>query len=610
MASIQVLPDKLISQIAAGEVVERPASVVKELIENSLDASATRLIIEVEKGGQDLIRITDNGSGMTQKEAPLAFARHATSKIATADDLFNITTMGFRGEALASIASVAQIKMQTKRTKDPTGTELTLEGGQIKTQTETGCPNGTLIEVRNLFFNVPARRKFLKAPGTEFQYILNLVNNLALSHPTIHFKFFHNRRLIFDLPPVENELDRFRILLGREFAEHAIPVFYESTFLKIRGFVGIPDLARTKRTHQYLFVNHRPIQNNALAYAVSEGYQSLIPERSYPVFVLKIEIDPKLVDVNVHPRKTEVRFINPQELFQKVKQSVQTALDKNILTPTLTPIMPKSGQGMPDSDRKSAPSTPNQTPSDSPKEQQIRQALHFTKDFARTAQNIKTAAENQAAGQLTADLAQPELATPQEIGLEPIAQLAESYLIAKDEEGITIIDQHAAHERILYAKLMENLDRQEPVTQPLLLPLNFELSFREVTVLKSERPLLKNLGFEIENFGGNTFTVSAIPACLNQEDIDKVIKGLLDDLIDETSGADSATKEIRRRQEKVIHYIACRAAVKFGRELTEEEQLALLKRLKQVEQKYTCPHGRPTMIKLTFEELEKRFKRG
>ena len=417
--------------------------------------------------------------------------------------------------------------------------------------------------------------------------------------------------MIFDLPSVENELDRLRILLGKEFAQHAIPIFYESTPLQIRGFIGIPDLARQKRTHQYIFVNNRSIQNNALAYAVSEGYQSLLPERAYPIFVLKIQIDPKLVDVNVHPRKTEVRFINPQEVFQKVKQAVQTALDKNILTPNV--MLSRSKHDKPDV-------TLRQAQSDMPsKESQIPQALDFTKGFARTARDqsaIPDRIHETAALDPAAALHEAARETTSEAPT-PIAQLAESYIIAKDEEGITIIDQHAAHERILYAQLIENLEHQKPVSQPLLLPLTFELSFREIQVLKSEKPLLQELGFIIENFGGNTFSVSAIPACLSQEDIDQVVKGLLDDLIDENFVSPRETKhpqiepvkEIRRRQEKVIHYIACRAAVKFGRSLTEKEQTALLTRLQEIDQKYTCPHGRPTMIKLTFAELEKRFKR-
>jgi len=337
MPNIKILPENLMNQIAAGEVVERPASVVKELLENALDAGAQRLIIEVEGGGDTYIRITDDGSGMDTTDAVMAFERHSTSKISTTEDLFNIQTLGFRGEAIASIASVSYFTLQTKKKGDLEGTLVICEGGKIKKTRSLGCPEGTQIEVKQLFYNTPARKKYLKNDATEFGHILDTVSGIALAFPEVAFKLVHDKKTVFELPATEDQLVRVRGLLGRGVADELIPVFYGGTNVKLEGFIGKPSIARANRNSQFLYVNRRQVRSHVLSYAVKQSFYSLLPKEKYPVFLFFVTLNPQLVDVNVHPRKQEVKFSNEKEIFSIFTIACKKALEKHVLAPKFTP---------------------------------------------------------------------------------------------------------------------------------------------------------------------------------------------------------------------------------------------------------------------------------
>ncbi|MBU1992165.1 MAG: DNA mismatch repair endonuclease MutL [Patescibacteria group bacterium] len=561
MPVINVLPENLINQIAAGEVVERPASCVKELLENSIDAEARNIHIEIENGGKTYIKVVDDGFGMDKKDAKMCFSRHATSKITSQEDLARIDSMGFRGEALASIASVSHLKLQTKKRGEMVGTLVVMEGGRLTKYEECAAREGTQIEIKNLFANTPARLKYLKAETTEFQNVLSFVTGIALSHPWLAIKLLHNGKPILDLPGGQSPLDRVRYVLGRETADNVIPIFHAGVSMKIEGYLGKPALARSNSDHQYISVNNRPVQNAAVAFAVKDSFKTLLPHGKYPLFVINIGLDPTQVDVNVHPRKLEIKFLNQQEVFSKVRGTVSASLDKFMLAPKIT--------GM---------------PTGVPQQSQTQETMGFSAQFA----------------------AIPQERDHQSIQMTPVAQIANSYIIAQDEEGLLLIDQHAAHERVMYERLMREYKEKSTISsQPLLLPVNIDLDPKDAEILNGNLKHLEELGFAIEPFSGNTFAVNAVPSPLStNEDAGEVLRGLVDDIKDST-----ALSNVQGRKEELLNYIACRSAIKFGQRLSYEEQVRLIYDLEHTEKRFTCPHGRPTMIQLTFDELEKRFHR-
>lgn len=564
MANITVLPNSLINQIAAGEVIERPASIVKELVENSLDAGAHEIVCEVVGGGLEAVIVTDNGCGMPPEDAEMAFSRHATSKIATEDDLTRIVTLGFRGEALASIASVSRIEMETKMRDEVAGIQLKIKDEKI-TRDSAGCPEGTKISVFNLFYNTPARRKYMKAPNTEYKHILELMQNFALAHPEVAFKLINDGKVVIDSAPGDLE-DRIADILGSEVAENLVPVYFGGAGFKISGYIGKPAIARSNRKGQWIFLNGRGIQNHLIAHAVREAYHSLLMGGKFPWFLLNLEVNPEDVDVNVHPRKLEVRFLKQNEVYKSVLKSVKEALDKNLLMPKVS--------------------------WDSEVERQPRGIKEKIEE-----ENREEVFEIAKAG--VDDSLQ---FTGEEFPIRPISQIANSYILAEDEEGLLIVDQHAAHERVMYDKLMN--EKKKVASQPMLAPLSVDLSAQEAEVLRGNLDFFSEIGFEIDEFGGNTFVIGAVPADVSAQDTSGLLRGVLDDLLNE-----KRTNDLEKRRERVIHYMACRSAVKFGQKLSFEEMKGLLRKLYKIERKETCPHGRPTMIRLTYDDLEKRFKR-
>jgi len=582
MSIIKILPENLVNQIAAGEVVERPASVVKELMENSIDAGATRLTLEVTGAGDELIKITDNGCGMDKDDALLAFERHATSKINSKDDLFNISTMGFRGEAIASIASVSHVVMKTKRQEDSVGTLISCIGGKIEKNEDVSMSDGTQIEVRNLFYNTPARKKYLKTPSTEYQHVLAVFQSIALMHPEVHFKLIHNDKESFEYPKVGELKDRVRDVLGKNVAENLLPIFYGAKDIKLEGFIGKPELGRTGSKHQYLFVNDRHIKHPLFSYALGDSYHSLLMDGKKPFFIINIKIDPALIDVNVHPRKLEIRFQNQNELFRILSGAAKKTLEKNVLMPRASH---NSGEVF------EVPQGTKRT--EAPTENQIKAALDFTQKITGNEPEI---------GRLNKYSYKQE--EPEELSMKPLTQIAKSYILAENENGLILVDQHAAHERVRYEELMDQLEKSSPEKQQLLLPLEIELSNLEVEMFKGNKAIFEDLGFEIESFGGNTFIIHAVPSSIAAENIQNILQQVLSDLSDEKS-----TRAVKNPQEKILEYIACRSAIKFGKDLSYDEMVELIKQVDKLKRPYTCPHGRPSMVKLTYHELEKMFKR-
>ena len=574
MSLIKILPENLINQIAAGEVVERPASVIKELIENSIDAGADKITLEVIGGGDELIRVTDNGSGMDKDDAKLALARHATSKISVTDDLFNIKTLGFRGEALASIASVSDLTLITKQQRSPTGVKITAHGGETISFEEINCPPGTQIEVRNLFYNTPARKKYLKTISTEYQQILSFFQSLAIAHPNIQFVLFRNNKESFNYPIVNTFFERIRSVLGKNIAENCIPVSSSEGDFSIEGFIGKPEIAREGTRHQHLFVNSRAVSHSLFSYALYESYHSLLFGRQKPFFSINIQIAPTLIDVNIHPRKLEIKFLNQNQLFKALQKAAKESLEKNILMPGIKTniYQPKFFDPI-----------------------KVNDALEFTKNLAEDSRNFKPGRINKYAYKKDGT---------QVLSLNPLAQIAKSYILAESPAGLILIDQHAAHERILYEELMDQFDKKAPEKQQLLIPQNIELSSLEAEIFKSNEAIFNALGFEIELFGGSTFIISSVPASIAKENIENILLNVLSDLSD-----DKKTRAVINPSEKLIEYVACRSAIKFGKDLSIDEMASLIMQLDCLKRPYTCPHGRPSMIQLSFEELEKRFKR-
>lgn len=593
MSLIKILPESLINQIAAGEVVERPASAIKELVENGIDAGATEIIVEIKDAGKTFIKISDNGCGMSAKDLEMALKRHATSKISDESDLWRIKTMGFRGEALASIASVSKLVIRSKRAEDLAGMEIQTEGGEARIKQEVGMKNGTQVEVYNLFFNTPARQKYLKQDSTELNHIMSILNTIALGNPGLAFKLVHNGKIVFDLAKSSDLIDRVANIFGRATAEAMLPVFYGGSAFQIDGFVGKPLLSRTTSQHQYFFVNKRPIQHHLLANTIKTAFHSMLMENKKPVFILNITIDPSLIDVNVHPRKTEIRFEDQQSMIKVVYGCIKTALEKNNLIPKgftesrryMTDSFPKDGglinQGGLQKPIFGVKSVPAQTFSNGRMEGTLLDEVLFEQREIHGLQQLENA-----------------------MSMKSITQISNSYIVAENESGLILIDQHAAHERVRYEQLMEQFENQEKSVQPLLMPLQMEMTNEEIALVNSNKNIFDGLGFEIEPFGGTTFIVHAVPAFLAKEDIEQVIKGVLDDILNQKSPS-----KMHGKTEEILTYMSCRSAIKFGQKLNQLEMQALIIQMEKSKRPFTCPHGRPTMISLTLSELEKMFGR-
>jgi DNA mismatch repair protein MutL len=621
MTRIQRLSPSVVNKIAAGEVVERPASVVKELMENSLDALANRIDIDIQAGGGELIRIVDDGEGIEPDELPLAIAPHATSKIRNADDLFHVQTMGFRGEALASVAEVSRLTIRSRRHASPTGSELAVTFGAVAEVVPCGCPQGTSIEVRQLFENTPVRRKFLKNVTTEFGHIAEQFTRVALAHSRLHLTLRHNGKMVFELPPTGSALDRLRLLFGDELADQLVWVESEHQGTRMSGYVGLPSLSKSTRKQQYLFLNGRWIQDRTLQHALSESYRGLLMVGRQPVAFLSIDLPPDQVDVNVHPTKVEVRFQDAQQLYRQLLAMIRKRfLGMDLQSPLQVPLAtgPTAGSSL-----RFSPLAPVST------EQQ--QALQS--EFAQWAQaelaawKPPSAAENSAWEQsVSATLAvQDALATETEpvespagalpsVTTAPSAgwnsttpramQVHDCYLVLETESGLTVIDQHALHERILYEQFRQRVLDGSLESQRLLLPVTLDMAAKDVAALIGHQDVLEQLGFSIGEFGQGTVLVTRHPVLLGRHNLTDLVRELAERL-------DSGERAPTRRDilDELLHLMSCKAAVKAGQRLSGEEIDSLLEQRHLVDDAHHCPHGRPTALTLSRAELDRQFGR-
>jgi DNA mismatch repair protein MutL len=595
--SIKVLPAEVSAKIAAGEVVERPASVVKELVENAIDAGATEIKIEMRQGGIRLMRVVDNGCGIPGDEVELAFARHSTSKLESASDLARVSTLGFRGEALASIAAVAQVSLVSRTSQESVGTQVKVENGTLVGREGKGCPQGTVVTVENLFYNVPARLKFLRRESTEAGHISQLVSCYALAYPELRFSLLRDGRLAFQSTGSGKLYDVLVKVYGLEAARQMLPVESDNgvsdrdlrptaegdkTSIEVRGYVSSPSLHRSNRRYLTFFVNRRWVQDRSLSYAASEAYHTLLPTGRYPIVVLNVDLDPAEVDVNVHPTKREVRFRRGNEVFAAVQKAVRRVLTESSPLPTVASRLHPVGP-------------PAEGPSFWGQPRRLTGVGGERRPLGQLAMEVQRTAED------ALSTAVPPQLRPKLPMLRVLGQLGQTYIIAEGPGGMYLIDQHTAHERVLYERFTAERARMSVVSQQLLSPLPLELTPRQHAAMAEHVEALTELGFEIEPFGGETFLLRAVPAVLERGDIGQAVTEILDELAEEGTG--------ETREEKALISVVCHSAVRAGQTLSMEEMRDLVRQLEETSLPHTCPHGRPTMIHLSAEQLAREFGR-
>ncbi|SEF47053.1 DNA mismatch repair protein MutL [Caloramator fervidus] len=604
MSKIRILDDDVISKIAAGEVIERPASVVKELVENSIDANSTNINIEIENGGITYIKVSDDGSGIEKDDVEIAFLRHTTSKIQNENDLYNIKTLGFRGEALASIAAVSKVEMITKTNKDIIGTRILVEGGEIIEKTECGSPNGTTIVVRELFFNTPVRLKFLKTPSREAMYVTETVQNLALSNENISFKYKNNGKLVLATKGDGILLNVIISLFGKQVKDNLLEVLYEEDCIKVRGYIGNNALGKSNRNFEFLFVNGRYVKNKIINSAIENVYKSYSTGDKFPFYVIKLEIDPQIIDVNVHPTKAEVKFQNEQQVYKIVYKAIQNAFQTINTIPqiTFTPnvFINKEDNKYNDCIQKKIEfnyETLCENNNYNKERFQIKEdtqnryfANNFYEYFENKEKNIKTMEiiDN------SNNLLLPKLI--------PVAQIHLTYIIAEGEKELYIIDQHAAHERILYEKYMDEYNNTSIQSQALLNPKIIELSNVEKQLVLENIKNFGKIGYVIEDFGGSSISIRSVPVIYGNPNYIELFYEVLNQV---TMNSNNFYNSI----DKIIYTMACKSAVKSGDKLTYSEMNKLIEDLRKCKNPFSCPHGRPTIIKMAYEELEKKFRR-
>ncbi len=615
---IQRLPIHLVNKIAAGEVVERPASVVKELVENALDADPTRIDITIEKGGKKLISVTDHGAGMSADDLALSLAQHSTSKISNEDDLHHIVSMGFRGEALASIASIshAHVRTRARDADDESGYEIDASGETISQVRPCASAPGTTVTVRDLFFNTPARRKFLRTDSTEFSHITEQLTRLALPRCDVTFTLTHNGRQVQNLPPTTSTAQRVGDLFGAELVSSLIPIGRRGGEIELAGLIGVPSVSRSSGKLQYFFLNGRYIRDRVLSHALREAYRGLTEPSRYPVGFLFLEIDPEQFDINVHPTKIEVRFRDSHGVHGEVLGSLRETLNKANLTPAMTVDDAMSdGEGPGGRETEQRKASLREAMADFFKSAPPREApLGFPDRSARGApagasgtyesSNWDGATSVSEPGVRTATTEKQEQPTTT-VRFRNAVQLHNSYIVTECEDGVLIVDQHAMHERILYNELKKRIEQGKLVAQRMLIPETVDVSPTELEALQSHDRLLEKLGIEIAPFGPHSVAVQQFPAMLSERKVPpaQFVRELLDMLTEQT------VTDVEQLLEGVLQLIACKGAVKAGQKLGTEEIEDLLLRAQGTQKSSSCPHGRPTTVKLTIKDLEKQFKR-
>ncbi len=657
MSKIRILPEILSNKIAAGEVVERPSSIVKELVENAVDAGSTKIIVEIENGGRSLIRISDNGSGMNHDDALLALERYATSKIYSDEDLFSISTMGFRGEALPSIASVSKFSLVTKEKNSSTGTKIIVEGGKIKNVDETGAPTGTMVCVKQLFFNTPARRKFLKTVNTEMGHIADTVAYMALGWPGIHFRLTHNKKVVKSWPKARDHFDRALDVLGHDISSGFHKIEFNNNSAQIIGWISSPKITRSSSRKTYIYVNNRFVKDRGIQHAIYEGYQGRLMKGQFPVAALFINLPFDELDVNVHPTKHEVRFARQKEIYEAVKSAVvavwETAERPKWNAPSSTAI--KQTQ----TDEYNRHDTPEKVIEKVPenitdstiafkyqpdgekhpqKERTIFKAPEIKEPEVKETDITKQRWDNSIVAEpivefdktKAIDHMEKEIYEPKPYGaakqtnlweengftdLKVIGQFHNTYILCDSGQGLVLIDQHAAHERVLFENLKKKSSAFGGSSQKLLIPETIELGYSETVLLEKMIVDLKNLGFEVEPFGGNTFVVKALPSILSDKEAKPLILEMIDRMDElgfvpdpKSSGFEKAPGFEKAIDECLI-LMACHGSIRANQALSQQEMEGLLNQLDQCDNPSHCPHGRPTWIRWTLKELEKSFNR-
>ncbi|HEX8564928.1 MAG TPA: DNA mismatch repair endonuclease MutL [Pyrinomonadaceae bacterium] len=670
MGKIRVLSDNLANQIAAGEVVERPASVAKELLENSLDAGASRIAIEIEAGGRRLLKITDDGEGMTRDDAVLAFERHATSKIRAFEDLNRISTLGFRGEALASIASVARVELTTKTAGENAATKVQIEGGRLIDVKDAAHPQGTTVCVRDLFFNVPARRKFMRSEATENFHLINLVTHYALAHPDKAFVLNNNGREAMRVTPARNLRERAFQIFGADFLDNLIPVTGGSEFIaRISGFVSAPRERRTTRDAQYFFINGRYVRDKIMARALTEGYRSVLPHGVYPVALVFVEIPAEEIDVNVHPAKTEVRFRRPEAVREVITEEIRKALGNSgflqrettsenvsndvfeqtktienyfdaanlpaqpenkppqqnriefaadIIEPTITPsIQPEIPAFSSDFENQALSSAELKAEDvfeknldfklqNSVAEKQIAESKveNQSQSFNKSSNALNSALEKMPFDSAAKLPRAVEIENLSGAGIRPLGQLRESFIIATDAEGLLLIDQHVAHERILFDKYRKKMGERRIESQNLLLPETFDLTPAQAAAFELVQNELEELGFGLMRLSGRTIAIKSVPSDLPAGEARNLLREILETIDSEKRGGARETWH-----DEIAASLACRAAVKINMPLTQEKMQWMIDKLLTTSSPTTCPHGRPVILRLTMRDIERAFHR-
>lgn len=608
MPRIALLAEHVASQVAAGEVVERPASVVKELVENSIDAGASRIEVAIRRGGSSGIRVVDDGCGMDRDDALLCLERHATSKIRTGEDLAAIHTLGFRGEALPSIASVSRFRLTTRERGALVGTEVLVNGGRIETVRDCGEPEGTQIEARSLFFNLPARRKFLRTEQTEASHVEQLMQLAAMGNPQVGFTFVRDERVVFQLPPNQSLRERLRDLNGPALLAELLEVpEFCTDWMSVRGFVGRAGVSRSTRQQSIVFLNGRPVENPTLTHALREGYHTALMKGQHPVTYLFLRMAPDLVDVNVHPAKREVRFRDPAGVRETVARALRQALesDRARWSARFSPAAEAV-------ERAAASSVPPLIPE--------REQLTLRKDWSelpvrrggeRPTSNTQHPTSNEPPPSVP-NAERGETRSPEpETRNEPVANdfkilgvLGRLYVLMENAQGLVLVDQHAAHERILFEEMRRRMEQQGVPTQRLLLPITLDVSPKDADWIARHLEMLDRAGLGLEPFGEHTFKLDALPTFLRANDPSQLLRDIIDDLRETT------VRDARLRLgEEMIAKTVCRHAVKANDVLREPELVRLIQDLLACELPYCCPHGRPTMIQMSYAELEKKFGR-
>lgn len=630
MSVIKRLPEIVANQISAGEVIERPASIVKELVENSIDAGSKEITIEVENGGRDSIRVKDDGKGIAEDDLELAFDRYATSKIENVNDLYSIRTLGFRGEALASIASISKVEIFSRSSDSLKGSKMLLEGGEIIKKAPAGVPVGTDITIRDIFYNTPARYKYLKTIETEFGHISNIVSREAMAYPEIKFTLIHNKREVLKTPGTGNLLDAIYSIYGEELVNNLIELEYEESYVKLSGFITRPNYTRSSRNHQIFFVNKRTVYNRSLSRGVEKGYQGLIPPGRYPVVFLNLKLNQVLVDVNVHPSKREVKFSREEIIEKIIEKGVRTNLSRINTAPQLK-VRKQKG----DSFQEIKFDFDNYKPLDTNGRRSNTELSDDNKYFA----DKPYFTENKQAGGKVAEEnikkdirnnfyreKQPEyfiynpevksipeerVKTNYETDKPPLpginrifGQILNTYILAEGTDGLYIIDQHNAHERVLYEKKYAEYRQQEILTQGLLVPVNIEVTLAEKKIIEKHFDLLNKLGIKIESFGSNSYIVTELPLLLKNLPGQVIVREIIDRLLENDRKLQPADLI-----DDLITLMSCKAAIKAGKYLDMREMIELVAELFNTENPERCPHGRPIIIHISNEDIARSMGR-